>query len=103
MLSKAEARRIASVALDIIQEMEGNASLQLVLFDDKVIESPLAWVFPFNTWEYASTGDVRAMAIGVGPIVVNRQTGRPFVAPPMPIANLLAQYADNHGEGHNWF
>ncbi len=43
------------------------------------------------------------MAIGVGPIVVNRETGAPFVAPPMLTEQLLAQYNTNDGEPFNWF
>lgn len=49
------------------------------------------------------TGNIGAMAIGVGPIVVNRATGVPFVAPPMPTELLLAQYAASNGELFNWF
>ena len=103
MLTKDEARRVALVALDIIQEMPGNADLDLMLIEPLVIESELAWLFPFNTREYVQTGNVGAMAVGVGPIVVNRATGIPFVAPPMPTEHLLAQYAASNGEVYNWF
>lgn len=103
MLTKEEARRVAQVTLDVIQEMPGNAELGLVLIGPLVIESDLAWLFPFNTREYVDTGNVGAMAVGVGPIVVNRETGVPFVAPPMPTEHLLAQYRASNGEPINWF
>ena len=103
MLTKDEARRVALVALDIIQEMPGNADLDLMLIEPLVRESDRAWLFPFNTREYVQTGNIGAMAIGVGPIVVNRETGVPFVAPPMPTEHLLAQYAASNGEPFNWF
>ena len=103
MLTKDEARRVAMVALDIIQEMPGNADLGLVLIEPLVRETDRAWLFPFNTREYVQTGNIGAMAIGVGPIVVNRETGVPFVAPPMPTEHLLAQYAASNGEPFNWF
>lgn len=103
MLTKDEARRVALVALDIIQEMPGNADLDLMLIEPLVRETELAWLFPFNTREYVQTGNVGAMAIGVGPIMVNRATGVPFTAPPMPTELLLAQYAASGGEPYNWF
>lgn len=103
MLTKEEARRVALVTLDIIQEMPGNAALDLVLIEPLVRETELAWLFPFNTREYVQTGSVGAMAIGVGPIVVNCATGAPFIAPPMPTELLLAQYAASNGEPFNWF
>jgi hypothetical protein len=103
MLTKDEARRVARTTLDIIQEMPGNADLNLMLIEPLVIEAETAWLFPFNTREYVETGNVGAMAIGVGPIVVNRATGVPFVAPPMPTELLLAQYAASNGEPYNWF
>jgi hypothetical protein len=103
MLTKDEARRVALTTLDIVQEMPGNADLNLMLIEPLVLEADMAWVFPFNTREYVETGNVGAMAIGVGPIVVNRATGVPFVAPPMPTELLLAQYAASNGEPFNWF
>lgn len=103
MLTKDEARRVARTTLDIIQEMPGNADLNLMLIEPLVMEAEMAWLFPFNTREYVETGNVSAMAIGVGPIVVNRATGVPFVAPPMPTELLLAQYAASNGEPYNWF
>lgn len=103
MVTKEAARHSATVVLDIIQEMPGNAALDLVLFEDAVQESPLAWLFPFNTREYLQTGDINAMAIGMGPILVNRQTGVPFVAPPLPLAQLLAQYEAMGGQVYDWF
>ena len=103
MLTKDEARRVARTTLDIIQEMPGNADLNLMLIEPLVLEAEMAWLFPFNTREYVETGNVSAMAIGVGPIVVNRATGVPFVAPPMPIELLLAQYAASNGEPYSWF
>ncbi|RZK29884.1 MAG: hypothetical protein EOO57_18645 [Hymenobacter sp.] len=103
MLTKQEARRVAQTALAVIQEMPGNADLGLVLIGPLATESDLAWVFPFNTSEYVQTGNVGAMAVGVGPILVNRATGVPFVAPPMPLEHLLAQYAASNGEPYNWF
>lgn len=103
MLTKDESRRVALVALDIIQEMPGNADLGLMLIEPLVVEADLAWLFPFNTSEYVQTGNVGAMAVGVGPIMVNRATGVPFIAPPMPTENLLAQYAASGGEPFNWF
>ena len=42
------------------------------------------------------------MAIGMGPIMVNRETGAPFVASPMPTEQLLAQYNASNGEPFNW-
>ena len=103
MLTKDEARRVALVALDILQEIPGNADLGLMLIEPLVRETDRAWLFPFNTREYVQTGNIGAMAIGVGPIVVNRETGVPFVAPPMPTEHLLAQYAASNGEPFNWF
>ena len=103
MLTKEEARRVTLAALDIIHEMPGNAELGLMLIEPLVVESERAWLFPFNTREYVQTGNVGAMAIGVGPIVVNRTTGVPFIAPPMPTELLLAQYAASGGEPFNWF
>jgi hypothetical protein len=103
MLTQPEARRVALVTLDIIQEMPGNAELDLVLIDALATESALAWLFPFNTREYVQTGDIGALAVGVGPIVVNRQTGVPYVAPPLPVAQLVAQYEAAGGEPYNWF
>ena len=103
MLTKDEARRVALVTLDIIQEMPGNADLGLVLIEPLVRETELAWLFPFNTSEYVQTGNVGAMAIGVGPIVVNRATGAGYIAPPMPTELLLAQYEAAGGEPYNWF
>ena len=58
---------------------------------------------PLNTREYVQTGNVDALAVGVGPIIVNRATGVAFVAPPMPTEHLLAQYAASNGESYNWF
>ena len=103
MLTKDEARRVALVALDIIQEMPGNADLGLMLIEPLVRETEMAWLFPFNTREYVHTGNIGAMAIGVGPIVVNRATGVPFIAPPMPTELLIAQYEASGGEPYNWF
>lgn len=103
MIAKEAARSIAETVLSIIEEMPGNAALDLVLFENAVQESPLAWVFPFNTREYADTGALEAMAIGVGPIMVNRETGLPYVAPPLPMAQLLAQYEAMGGQPYNWF
>lgn len=103
MVTKQQAHRIATVALEIIQEMPGNAALDLVLFEEAVQESALAWVFPFNTREYAETGALEAMAIGMGPLIINRSTGIAFVAPPLPLAQLLAQYEAMGGAVYNWF
>ena len=103
MLTKEEARRVALTTLDVIQEMPGNAGLGLMLIEPLVMEAELAWLFPFNTREYVQTGAIGALAVGVGPIVVNRQTGVPYVAPPLPVAQLLAQYEAAGGEPYNWF
>lgn len=103
MITREAALRNATVTLEIIQEMPGNATLDLVLFEEAMQESSLAWIIPFNTREYATTGDINAMAIGVGPIMVNRQTGLPYVAPPLPLAQLLAQYEAMGGQPYNWF
>jgi hypothetical protein len=103
MLTQQEARRVALVTLDIIQEMPGNAALDLVLVEALATESALAWLFPFNTREYVQSGAISALAVGVGPIMVNRQTGVPYVAPPLPVAQLLAQYEAAGGEPYKWF
>jgi hypothetical protein len=103
MLNQQEARQIALATLDVIQEMPGNAALDLIIIEPLITESDLAWLFPFNTREYVQSGNLGAMAIGVGPIVVNRETGASFVAPPMPAEHLLAQYAANNGQPYNWF
>lgn len=81
-----------AIALTFITDLAQKAGRQYIILEDKIIEKPYAWVFPFNTREYAETGNIRAMVLGTGPIVVNRQTGAALMAPPMPIQQYLAQY-----------
>ncbi|UOG74477.1 YrhB family protein [Hymenobacter tibetensis] len=91
MLTREEAR---TIAFTFITDLAQKAGRQYVILEEKVIEKPYAWVFPFNTKEYAETGNVRAMVLGTGPIVVNRQTGAALMAPPMPIQQYLTQYEE---------
>ncbi|RPD49730.1 hypothetical protein DNI29_02715 [Hymenobacter sediminis] len=81
-----------AIALSFITDLAQQANRQYVILEDKIIEKPYAWLFPFNTREYAETGNIRAMVLGTGPVVVNRQTGTALMAPPMPIQQYLAQY-----------
>jgi hypothetical protein len=98
MLTKEQAQRIAMAFIaDVAQE----SSRQYVLLEDKIIEKPYAWVFPFDTREYAETGNIRAMVLGTGPIVVNRQTGSALMAPAMPIQQYLAHYEAALSSGTN--
>ena len=89
ILTQAQAQ---AVAFAFITDLAQKANRHYVILEDKIIEKPYAWVFPFNTQEYAETGNIRAMVLGTGSIVVNRQTGAALMVPPMPIQQYLAQY-----------
>lgn len=92
MLTRDEAQHLAQAFID---DLAQKANRQYVILEAQIIEKPYAWVFPFNTKEYADTGNVRTMVLGTGPIVVNRQTGAALMAPPMPIKRYLEQYEAN--------
>lgn len=89
MLTREEAQKIALATIDALAKKEGR---DYVLFEDAVIEKEFAWAFPFNSREYAETGDYLDMVIGIGPVVINRQSGAVIIAPPMPIERYLEQY-----------
>lgn len=89
MLTKEEAR---TIALAVIAESARKGNRDFVLLEHAIVEKPYAWVFPFNTRAYAETQDRQAMVIGLGPVVVNRQSGVAQVAPARPIEHFLAYY-----------
>ncbi|RZJ87015.1 MAG: hypothetical protein EOO60_12700 [Hymenobacter sp.] len=89
MLNKEEARQIA---LDIIGHLAKTSGQHYIILEDAIQEHPLAWVFPFNTVQYAASRNFREMALGVAPIVVKRKTGEARMAPPMRLENFLERY-----------
>lgn len=89
MLTKEEARAVALTSIAPVAERGGT---DLVIIEKSILERDFAWVFPFNTREYVETGNIRKMALGLGPVVVNRATGAATLAPPMPIERFLEQY-----------
>lgn len=89
MLTKEEAQEIAITTINALGKKEGR---DYILFKESAIEREYAWAFPFNTREYVETEDVMDMVIGIGPVVVNRQSGEVMIAPPMPIERYLEQY-----------
>ncbi|RZK19625.1 MAG: hypothetical protein EOO56_13875 [Hymenobacter sp.] len=89
MLNKEEARQIA---LDIIGHLAKTSGQHYVILEDAIQEHPLAWVFPFNSKQYAASRNFREMVLGVAPIVVKRKTGEARMAPPMLLENFLERY-----------
>ena len=89
MLSREDAQ---AIALTTIAAVTKEWKRTYLILEDEVLEKDFAWVFPFNTQAYVETRDVMDMALGIGPVVVNRQTGAVVVAPPMPIDRFLEQY-----------
>jgi len=89
MLDKEEARQIA---LAIIGQLAKTSGQHYIILEDAVQEHPLAWVFPFNTVQYAVSRNFREMALGVAPIVVKRRTGEARMAPPMRLETFLERY-----------
>jgi hypothetical protein len=93
MLTKEEARLIA---LRLIAPIAYQTGQDLIILEKAVVETAVAWAFPFNSRAYAETADFRVMVIGLGPVVVNRRLGAAEIAPSsMPIARFLAHYEAN--------
>ena len=89
MLNKEEARKIALTA---IADSAKKSGLDYVIIEKLIVEKDFAWVFPFNTREYVETGNIKKIALGISPVVINRQSGAVVAVPHMPIANFLEQY-----------
>ena len=89
MINLEEAQKIA---LTTIADLSKEWKRTYLILEDEILEKDFAWVFPFNTQAYVETRDTMDLAIGLGPVVVNRQTGAAVVAPPMPIERFLEQY-----------
>lgn len=89
MLNKEEARQIA---LEIIGNLAKTSGQDYVILEDVIREHALAWIFPFNTAEYAASRDQRQRVLGLGPIVVKRKNGEAQMALTMRMDVFLERY-----------
>lgn len=88
--SREQAREIAARAIAAM-----DPATQWVLLDDATQERAFGWVFTYTTAQYAETRDRRFMKPGNGPLVIERETGRPqFLTSSMPPQRAVAIYEE---------
>lgn len=89
MLDKEAARRIAQPLIDELAQKHGRS---YVILEDAIEEHPLAWIFTFNSAEYAASGNIMKLVMSLGPVVVKRYSGAACLAPPMMPNEFLESY-----------
>lgn len=72
MLSVLEAKKIA---LNYLADIEKEMEMPLLLAEDEVVESNMAYAFFYNSKNYIETGDFSSCLAGNGPIIVLRLNG----------------------------
>ncbi|MGW8360484.1 YrhB domain-containing protein [Streptomyces wedmorensis] len=72
MIEFAEARQLA---LDYVQNLSASMQTELVLVDDAIRDEEGVWLFIFDSRAHLESGDMRDKLVGVGPIVVVKETG----------------------------
>ena len=73
MLSILEAKR---KALNYLTDIEKELGMPLLLVEDEVVESNIAYAFFYNSKSYLETNDLSSCLAGNGPIIVMRNTGK---------------------------
>ncbi|MFB4267858.1 YrhB domain-containing protein [Nonomuraea sp. GTA35] len=74
MIHKDEAERIAR---EFVGELlPGDGEKAIVINTAGTIEKPYGWLFVFTTPAYLRTGDAADVLMGVGPLLVLRESGR---------------------------
>lgn len=96
MLNKEEARQIA---LEIIGHLAKTSGRNYVILEDGIIEKPLAWIFPFNSSEYAASRNMMDLVFGVAPVMVNRNSGEARLTPPLFSDESLERFLAENGAG----
>lgn len=89
MLDKEAARQIA---LERIEHLAKTSGRRYVIIEDGVREHPLAWIFPFNSEEYAATRNRMKLVLGIAPIIVKRKTGEARMGRPYRFNEYLEEY-----------
>ncbi|MFD0277290.1 YrhB domain-containing protein [Kitasatospora sp. NPDC127111] len=72
MIDYADAHRLAQ---DYVRNLSVSMDVELVLVDDAVTDEEWCWVFPYDSRAHLEKGDTRDALIGLGPLVVVRDTG----------------------------
>jgi Immunity protein 35 len=91
-------------ALEAAQEYVGRVlsapGLELVVLDERTLETDFGWVFFYDTREFAETGDDLARAVGNSPVIVDARTGRiEITGTAKPIDQYVELYR-RHGTAH---
>jgi hypothetical protein len=73
MFSVLEAKK---KALNYLADIEKEMEMPLLLIEDEVIESEIAYAFFYNSKDYIETGDISSCLAGNGPIIVLRNNGK---------------------------
>ena len=66
---------------------------ELALLDTKTVETAWGWVFHYTTKRFLETGDRNELVPGMGPFVVERDSGRTtFLSTSVPPDRALTEY-----------
>lgn len=72
MLSYHQARAIAESKIQQWRHPDD----QLVIVENKIIEKPYAWIFPYTSKKFLETGDYRYALGGNSPLFIDKLDGR---------------------------
>lgn len=72
MLSFQQAKKIAET---VINSYPHTSDDELIIVEDKIIETPYAWIFPYTSKRWLESGDINHAIGGNAPIFVNKQNG----------------------------
>ena len=74
-LDQSQAREVARQAILAIGAREGFAPM---ILDEQTIESPLGWLFSYDSREFVETRNPASRLIGNAPVIVMRDNGAVF-------------------------
>ncbi len=97
MLSFQEARDIAA---KIVEQSGSSNRYDIIIIDAHIIETPYAWVFPYNT-RGALEGDIFCALGGNSPVFVSKKDGTVSTFPSyLTTERMIDQYEEEREIGH---
>lgn len=79
------------LARDTISKLRDGS--ELALLEEETTETAWGWVFHYTTKRFLETGDRNALVPGIGPFVVERDSGKTtFLSTSAPPGVALAEY-----------
>lgn len=87
------AKEAEKIAIAFIQNLKSDESLEIL--EQFTEEHDFGFVFYYNSRKYKETGDIRYMAVGAGPLIVDRRLRKAIpISTSIEPAEAISEYGD---------